>query len=83
MARDAARSLLRTERDRARRRGPRPTTAPRRYLPELAAGKLVGCFGLTEPNHGSDPGGLETRARFDAGTGGYVLNGSKNWITNS
>ena len=53
-----------------------------KYLPALAAGELVGCFGLTEPNHGSDPGGMETRARAD-GAGGYVLNGSKNWITNS
>ncbi len=53
-----------------------------KYLPALAAGELVGCFGLTEPNHGSDPGGMETRARAD-GAGGYVLSGSKNWITNS
>jgi len=55
----------------------------RKYLPELAAGRFVGCFGLTEPNHGSDPGGMETRAVYDAGTDEYVLNGSKNWITNS
>jgi glutaryl-CoA dehydrogenase len=47
----------------------------------LATGKLVGCFGLTEPNHGSDPGGMETRARKDGDS--YVLNGSKTWITNS
>jgi glutaryl-CoA dehydrogenase len=53
------------------------------YLPELAAGNLVGCFGLTEPNHGSDPSGMETTSTFDAGTNEYVLNGSKNWITNS
>jgi glutaryl-CoA dehydrogenase len=53
----------------------------RKYLPGLAAGKLVGCFGLTEPNHGSNPSGMETRAvRVD---GGYRLNGSKMWITNS
>eukprot|EP00501_MAST-03F_sp_TOSAG23-6_P001027 GSMAST32.ASY1.ANO1.1069.1 assembled CDS len=53
-----------------------------RYIPELAKGKMVGCFGLTEPNHGSDPGGMETKARKD-GNGNVVLNGSKNWITNS
>ena len=54
-----------------------------KYLPELAAGRLVGCFGLTEPNHGSDPGSMETRATYDAATNEYVLTGSKNWITNS
>jgi len=53
-----------------------------RYLPRLASGELVGCFGLTEPNHGSDPGGMETRARKQS-NGSYVLNGAKNWITNS
>ncbi|RKP35364.1 glutaryl-CoA dehydrogenase [Dimargaris cristalligena] len=54
----------------------------KKYLPELAKGKLIGCFGLTEPNHGSDPAGMETTARkTDRGT--YVLNGSKTWITNS
>lgn len=52
-----------------------------KYLPDLATGKKVGCFGLTEPNHGSDPGGMETRARKDGDS--YVLNGSKTWITNS
>jgi glutaryl-CoA dehydrogenase len=55
----------------------------RKLLPELAAGRLIGCFGLTEPNHGSDPSSMETRAVYDAGTNEYVLNGSKNWITNS
>lgn len=55
----------------------------RKYLPELAAGNLVGCFGLTEPNHGSDPSSMETTAVYDAGTNEFVLNGSKNWITNS
>lgn len=55
----------------------------RKYLPELAAGKIVGCFGLTEPNHGSDPSSMETRSKFDAGTNEFILNGSKNWITNS
>ncbi len=51
-----------------------------RYLPEMAQGKLIGCFGLTEPDHGSDPGGMETRARRDGR--GWVLNGTKRWITN-
>jgi glutaryl-CoA dehydrogenase len=55
----------------------------RKFLPELASGRMIGCFGLTEPNHGSDPGGMETTARYDAGTNEFVLNGSKNWITNS
>ena len=54
-----------------------------KYLPELASGNLVGCFGLTEPNHGSDPAGMETTSTYDAATNEYVLNGSKNWITNS
>ena len=53
----------------------------RKYLPRLASGELIGCFGLTEPNHGSDPGGMLTRAR--AVSGGYLLTGSKMWITNS
>lgn len=53
----------------------------RKFLPKMAAGELVGCFGLTEPNHGSDPGGMQTRARKE--DGGYRLNGSKTWITNS
>jgi len=53
-----------------------------KYLPRLASGELVGCFGLTEPNHGSDPGGMETRAKTTP-SGDFVLNGSKNWITNS
>ena len=53
----------------------------RRYLPKLATGELVGCFGLTEPNHGSDPGSMETRAV--AVDGGYRLSGAKTWITNS
>jgi glutaryl-CoA dehydrogenase len=53
-----------------------------KYLPALARGDLVGCFGLTEPNHGSNPGGMETRAKTQP-DGSFVLNGSKNWITNS
>jgi glutaryl-CoA dehydrogenase len=52
-----------------------------RWLPGLATGALIGCFGLTEPNHGSDPGGMETRAL--AVDGGYRLSGTKRWITNS
>jgi glutaryl-CoA dehydrogenase len=52
-----------------------------RYLPKLASGEWIGCFGLTEPNHGSDPGSMETRARRV--DGGYVLTGSKMWISNS
>jgi len=52
-----------------------------RFLPELAKGNLIGCFGLTEPDHGSDPSGMKTRAVFNNGY--YTLNGSKNWITNS
>ncbi|SFL98179.1 acyl-CoA dehydrogenase [Marinobacter zhejiangensis] len=53
----------------------------KRILPKLASGEMVGCFGLTEPNHGSDPGGMETRAKKV--DGGYLLSGSKMWITNS
>lgn len=51
------------------------------YLPRLAKGEIVGCFGLTEPNHGSDPGSMLTRAKKVEG--GYRLNGQKMWITNS
>lgn len=54
-----------------------------KYLPDLASGKLIGCFGLTEPNHGSDPSSMETKAVYDPATDEYILNGSKNWITNS
>src|ERR1700742_230308 len=53
----------------------------RKYLPKLASGEFVGCFGLTEPDHGSDPGGMVTRAVKDGA--GYRLNGAKMWITNS
>lgn len=52
-----------------------------RFLPRLASGELVGCFGLTEPDHGSDPGGMLTRAK--PVDGGYLISGAKNWITNS
>ena len=52
-----------------------------KFLPGLAQGKLIGCFGLTEPDHGSDPGSMKTRAQ--AVDGGYQLNGSKMWISNA
>ena len=53
----------------------------RKYLPKLATGEWVGCFGLTEPDAGSDPGSMRTRAqKID---GGYRLSGAKMWITNS
>ncbi|TMW63600.1 hypothetical protein Poli38472_002541 [Pythium oligandrum] len=52
-----------------------------KYLPRLATGELIGCFGLTEPNHGSDPSSMETRAKLQGGK--YILNGAKNWITNA
>ncbi len=52
-----------------------------KYLPKLATGEWVGSFGLTEPDHGSDPGGMRTRAR--SADGGYLLSGAKMWITNS
>jgi glutaryl-CoA dehydrogenase len=52
-----------------------------KYLPRLATGEWIGCFGLTEPNHGSDPGSMEARARTVPG--GFKLTGAKNWISNS
>ena len=52
-----------------------------KYLPKLATGEYIGCFGLTEPDHGSDPAGMLTRAR--SVDGGFLLSGAKNWISNS
>lgn len=52
-----------------------------KYLPKLATGEWIGCFGLTEPNHGSDPGSMVTRAKKV--DGGYALSGAKTWISNS
>ncbi len=51
----------------------------KKYLPKLASGEIIGCFGLTEPNHGSDPGSMETTAKKDGNE--WVLNGAKTWIT--
>ena len=56
-------------------------TQRRKYLPKLATGEWIGCFGLTEPNHGSDPGSMATRAK--SADGGFRLTGSKMWISNS
>jgi len=53
----------------------------RKYLPKLASAEMIGCFGLTEPDHGSDPGSMVTRA--DKVSGGYRLNGAKTWISNA
>jgi len=53
----------------------------KKYLPKLATGEWIGCFGLTEPNHGSDPGSMATRAKKVVG--GYSLTGSKTWISNA
>ena len=52
-----------------------------KWLPELSKGNIIGCFGLTEPDHGSDPSSMQTKAKKVKG--GYLLNGSKNWISNS
>jgi glutaryl-CoA dehydrogenase len=54
-----------------------------KYIPDLAAGKKVGAFGLTEPNHGSDPGNMETKAKWDESSKTYKLSGTKTWISNS
>ena len=57
------------------------TAQKQKFLPKLAAGEWIGCFGLTEPNYGSDPGGMMSRAKKVAG--GYALTGTKSWISNS
>ncbi|EDO48140.1 predicted protein [Nematostella vectensis] len=54
-----------------------------KYLPRLGRGEIVGSFGLTEPNHGSDPGSMETKAKYNKSSNTYILNGAKTWITNS
>ncbi|GAA5992375.1 hypothetical protein JCM5350_005712 [Sporobolomyces pararoseus] len=54
-----------------------------KYLPKLAKGELIGCFGLTEPDHGSDPAGMATEAIEAPGGKGYILSGAKTWISNS
>ncbi|KAL8283540.1 hypothetical protein RQP46_005643 [Phenoliferia psychrophenolica] len=54
-----------------------------KYLPELAKGTKIGCFGLTEPDHGSDPAGMTTEAREAPGGGGFIISGAKTWISNS
>nr|KAG5711786.1 hypothetical protein BaRGS_023550 [Batillaria attramentaria] len=54
-----------------------------KYIPKLARGDLIGCFGLTEPNHGSDPASMETNAKYNPSKKTFTLNGSKSWITNS
>ncbi|KAL7339041.1 acyl-CoA dehydrogenase domain-containing protein [Rhodotorula toruloides] len=54
-----------------------------KYLPRLATGELVGCFGLTEPDHGSDPAGMTTEAREAPGGGGFLISGAKTWISNA
>jgi glutaryl-CoA dehydrogenase len=56
-------------------------TLKSKYIPKLATGEFIGCFGLTEPNHGSDPGSMQTHARLEGDH--YILTGSKTWITNS
>ena len=53
----------------------------KKYLPKLAAGEMVGCFGLTEPDHGSNPGGMMTNFKDDGEN--VILNGAKMWISNS
>ncbi|KAK7099874.1 glutaryl-CoA dehydrogenase, mitochondrial-like [Littorina saxatilis] len=54
-----------------------------KYIPKLARGELIGCFGLTEPNHGSDPANMETNAKYNPTKKTFTLNGAKSWITNS
>ncbi|MFH4979021.1 hypothetical protein AB6A40_005730 [Gnathostoma spinigerum] len=54
-----------------------------RFIPKLASGEVMGCFGLTEPDHGSDPAGMETKAHWDEESKCYLLSGTKSWISNS
>eukprot|EP00064_Thunnus_orientalis_P007958 superscaffoldBa00000916_g7980 len=54
-----------------------------KYLPRLARGEILGCFGLTEPNHGSDPSSMETKAKYNPSSGTFSISGAKTWITNS
>jgi len=55
----------------------------KKYIPDLASGRKIGAFGLTEPNHGSNPGGMETKAVWDSKNNVYILSGTKSWISNS
>lgn len=50
-----------------------------KYLPRLARGEILGCFGLTEPNHGSDPSGMETKAKYKSSSGTFSISGAKTW----
>jgi len=50
-----------------------------KYIPKLAKGELIGCFGLTEPNHGSDPAAMETNAKYNPSKKTFTLNGTKSW----
>jgi len=59
------------------------TEQKEKYLPRLARGEIIGAFGLTEPNHGSDPGSMDTKARYNSSNKTFILNGAKSWITNS
>uniref|UniRef100_A0A8C7QYH0 Glutaryl-CoA dehydrogenase, mitochondrial n=1 Tax=Oncorhynchus mykiss TaxID=8022 RepID=A0A8C7QYH0_ONCMY len=54
-----------------------------KWLPRLARGEILGCFGLTEPNHGSDPAGMETKAKYNPSSSTFTISGAKTWITNS
>lgn len=54
-----------------------------KYIPKLATGELIGCFGLTEPNHGSDPASMETKAKHNPVKKTFTLNGTKSWLVNS
>ena len=67
------------KREMRRREGGEVCQVHRNSCHSLATGELVGCFGLTEPNHGSDPSGMETRAVYDSNSHSYTLNGTKSW----